>query len=132
MITYDTRPPLVVSFRDHQVVTLLVVVSATKPVLASWRDSCHAIKWSMPLNSVANILNWCSSKSFVVGAHGCSYWTALKRSIPCQQSGIIWTFVMISSCWANVQPVDRVCTWEMLLSKMWRTIGKLFFVLYEL
>jgi hypothetical protein len=50
-ITYNTRPTLIVSaIRDHQVVAFLVVVSATKPVLGSWWNGCHAIEWSMLLD----------------------------------------------------------------------------------
>ena len=106
-MTYDTRPTLIVStIRNHHIVALLVVVSATKSVLGSGWNGRHSIKWSMPFDCVADVLEWCSSEGFVVGAHDCSYRTVLVRSVPCQQSGVVWPFVMISSCWSDVQFVD--------------------------
>jgi hypothetical protein len=131
-MTYNTIPALVIAaICDHQVVTLLVVIAAAKPIHSSRWDSCHSIERAMSLDSVANILNWRCFESFVVGAHGCSYRADVNRSISRQQSGIVGTFVMIFSSWSYVHSVDCVWTRKMLLSKMWGSMRQLFFVLHK-
>ena len=129
-LTYHSWPASKIAFFDHQVRALPVVQCSSSTVRDPWRCDCNTVKGPVPLDAVHNLLTWCGPQGLLISTTYCLYRAGKKRGIPCEQSCVKGTVMVIFAANA-VQSVDRVRPNEMLLAKVWSSIRDLLLTLQD-
>lgn len=127
-MTHNTRNPLVVAL--VQGVTLhigaFLVVIDTSELVSHARWNCgDALKRSVSLDGILNVLPRCSPKCFLVGLLHGSDRAVLLVPVACNTSCIVRSFVMVARYSSLVEAIDDVGALEVLFPEMVSTVRSL-------
>jgi hypothetical protein len=124
---YLSRPSFIVtSWLTLKVGSLLIIENATKTIRHARGNVGHSLQWAMLRHSICNVFPWSGPQRFLVRLadrlDGCVLDVLVTRNT----SGIVRTFVVVTSETSCVETVDDISSLEVLLSKMRCTVSNLF------
>jgi hypothetical protein len=125
--TYLSRPTLIIaSWLPLKIGPLFIIENPTEAIRHTRWDVGNSFQWAMLSYGIHDVLSWCCPQCFLVGlANRFNGWI-LDVLVARDASGVIRTFMVVTSRPRCIEPIDNIGALEVLLSKMRGTVSNLF------